>query len=506
MYSRTIVIGNVAAPTATQVYHDLYEALEAGETVGDVGGIDALEGVSKSELVTAPEKAMREAVTSVRSAEQANVVVLGLNSSPTPSFDVLDWNLQLAANAQCAVVFALSGEGLGASMLSQELQGLVARAKKAHAAVAGFVLEGARGVDLPDLGVPIIHAPFTAEEAGSLTGTTATSVTPLSYKADLLVRASSDRKRIVLPESDDQRILQATAELIDQNVAEIILLGDEATVAAKAGELGLDIGAARIVSQDDPELAPKYAAELARLRESKGLTLEQAQELVKQPTYFGTMMVQMGDADGMVSGATHTTADTVRPALQIIKTAPGAGLVSSAFLMLMEDRVLVFADCAVMVSPTADQLAKIAVTTAKTAESFGVDPKVAMLSYSTLGSGAGPTVDIVTEATAEARNLEPTLKVEGPLQFDAAIDPSVAAGKAPDSEVAGAASVLVFPNLDSGNIAYKAIQRTAGAVAVGPVLQGLNKPVNDLSRGALVEDIVNTVAITAIQAQSGENN
>lgn len=506
MYSRLIVVGNAAAPTATEVFQDLKAALERGEVAGDLGAIQATDGLSKADLVTSFDKAMAQAVTSIRSAEEANLVVLGLTTAPTPSFDVLQWNLELAANTACSVVFAVDGEGLGAALVEQEIRVLLGRAQRAHATVAGVVLEGVRGIDLPDFGVPVVHAPLTPENSGALLGVTSTAVTPLAFKANLLARAGADRKRIVLPEAEDDRILYAAAELLEQSVADIILLGEEAAVKARADELNLNIDEARVISTSDEALASKYSAELARLREAKGLTLEDARRMVATPTYFATMMVQMGDADGMVSGATHTTADTIRPAFQIIKTAPGAGLVSSSFLMLMADEVLVFADCAVVVSPNAQQLAQIAVSTAKTAKAFGVDPRVAMLSYSTLGSGSGPSVDTVTEATKTARELDPSLAVEGPIQFDAAVDESVGSAKAPDSPVAGRATVLVFPDLNAGNIGYKAIQRTAGAVAVGPILQGLRKPVNDLSRGALVEDIVNTVAITAIQAQAGEDN
>lgn len=505
MYSRLLVVGNEAAPTANQVYSDLVNALTKGEVASDLGSVDALSGVQKSELVSTPEKAMREAVVSVRSAEEANLVVLGLNASPTPSFPVLEWNLELAANAACSVVFAIDGEGLGSASLGQEMTSLMNRAKAANATVGGFVIDGARGLDLPDLGVPVVFAPFSPEEAAGLLGTTATAVTPLAFKANLLARAASDKKRIVLPESEDDRILRAVAELQEQDVANIILLGDPETVSARADELNLDISAAQVVSVDDPELVNKYAEQLAQIRASKGLTVDQAKEMLKAKSYFATMMVEAGDADGMVAGAIQTTADTIRPALQIIKTAPGVSLVSSAFLMLMPSEVWVFADCAVNVSPDAEQLAQIAVTTAGTAKAFDVEPRVAMISYSTLGSGAGPSVDVVTQATALARELDPSIPVEGPLQFDAAMDEGVAASKAPGSPVAGQATVFVFPDLNTGNTTYKAIQRTAGAVAVGPILQGLRKPVNDLSRGALVEDIVNTVAITAVQAAADAN-
>ena len=327
-------------------------------------------------------------------------------------------------------------------------------------------------------------------------------VTPIMFQAELIERSRSDRKTIVLPEPDDDRVLRAADAIARRGIADLVLLGDETAVRTRAGELGLDISAARVVSTRDPELLEKYAAEFARLRAKKGVTLEQAREKVQDVSYFGTMMVHMGDAAGMVSGAAHTTAHTIVPSFQIIKTKPGTAIVSSVFLMLLADRVLVYGDCAVNPEPTAAELADIAISSAQTARQFGVDPRVAMLSFSTGTSGKGADVDKVREATEIVRGKAPDLAVEGPIQYDAAIDPIVAAKKAPDSVVAGRANVFIFPDLSAGNIGYKAVQRSSGAIAIGPVLQGLNKPVNALSRGALVEDIINTVAITAVQAQN----
>ena len=326
-------------------------------------------------------------------------------------------------------------------------------------------------------------------------------VTPIMFQAELVERARADRRTIVLPDPDDDRILRAADAILRRGISDVVLLGDAASVRARAAELGLDIAAARVASTSDPDLLEKYAAEFARLRAKKGVTLEQAREKIQDVSYFGTMMVHMGDADGMVSGAAHTTAHTIVPSFQIIKTKPGTSIVSSVFLMLLEDRVLVYGDCAVNPDPTAEQLADIAISSAETAKQFGVDPRVAMLSFSTGTSGKGADVDKVREATEIVRSKAPELAVDGPIQYDAAVDPTVAAKKAPDSAVAGRANVLIFPDLSSGNIGYKAVQRSSGAIAIGPVLQGLNKPVNDLSRGALVEDIINTVAITAVQAQ-----
>jgi len=326
-------------------------------------------------------------------------------------------------------------------------------------------------------------------------------VTPLMFEYGLIERARADRKRIVLPEGDDDRILRAASSLIARDVADLTILGDESEIRARATGLGIDIGAAQIISPTDPSYIERFAEEYARLRVHKGVTLSQAADTVTDVSYFGTLMVHLGLADGMVSGATHTTAHTIRPSFEIIKTRPGVEVVSSVFLMALADRVLVYGDCAVIPDPTSTQLADIAISSAETAQQFGIEPRVAMLSYSTGESGTGADVDKVREATALVRERAPELPVDGPIQYDAAADAAVAKAKMPDSAVAGRATVFVFPDLNTGNNTYKAVQRSAGAVAIGPVLQGLNKPINDLSRGALVDDIVNTVAITAIQAQ-----
>jgi phosphate acetyltransferase len=325
--------------------------------------------------------------------------------------------------------------------------------------------------------------------------------TPLMFEHQLMERARSDRKHIVLPEADDDRILTAADILLRRGVADLTLLGDENTVRARGSALGLDLDAARVLSPTDPALVERFAAAYAQARAHKGMTLERAREVVTDVSYFGTMMVHLGLADGMVSGAVHTTAHTIRPALEFVKTRPGVSTVSSVFLMCLADRVLVYGDCAVIPEPTTEQLADIAISSAATARQFGIDPRVAMLSYSTGSSGSGADVEKVRAATALVAERDPELALEGPIQYDAAIDPDVARTKLPGSAVAGHATVFIFPDLNTGNNTYKAVQRSAHAVAVGPVLQGLNRPVNDLSRGALVEDIVNTVAITAVQAQ-----
>ena len=329
-----------------------------------------------------------------------------------------------------------------------------------------------------------------------------TRMTPVMFEFKLIEQAKRHKMRIVLPEGEEERILRAADVITRREVAEVILLGNAEAIATKANALGLDISGARILQ---PQLSPafeSYAQTYYELRKSKGVTLEVARDRMADCTYFGTMMVYKDDADGMVSGSINTTAHTIRPAFEFIKTKPGFSIVSSVFLMCMKDRVLVFGDCAVNPNPTAEQLAEIAINAAHTARVFGIDPRVAMLSYSTGASGKGADVEVVAEATRIAHERAPELLLEGPIQYDAAIDPDVARTKLPHSQVAGKATVFIFPDLNTGNNTYKAVQRAADAIAIGPVLQGLNKPVNDLSRGCLVPDIINTVTITAIQAQA----
>ncbi len=326
-------------------------------------------------------------------------------------------------------------------------------------------------------------------------------VTPKLFLHNLLARAGGDRRRIVLPEGHEDRILRATDILTRRGVVDITLLGEEEAIGSRADILKVDLSAVEILNPSAADRLQEYATTYAELRKHKGVTVEQAVEVMRDPTYFGTMMVYAGHADGMVSGSVNTTAHTIRPAFEFIKTKPGVNLVSSVFFMCLSDRVLVYGDCAVVPNPTAEELAQIAVTSADTAAAFGIEPRVAMLSYATGSSGAGSDVDKVREATRLARESRPDLPIDGPLQYDAAVDAGVARTKLPDSTVAGRATVFIFPDLNTGNNTYKAVQRSADAIAVGPVLQGLRMPVNDLSRGCTVPDIVNTVAITAIQAQ-----
>jgi phosphate acetyltransferase len=328
-----------------------------------------------------------------------------------------------------------------------------------------------------------------------------TVTTPQMFIHRLTLQARSDRKRIVLPEGEDDRILKSAGRVLQRRVADLTILGDEAHIRQRSGELGVDLDGANVIDPRTSDLCEEFAEQYAELRKAKGVNLERAREIMQDVSYFGTMLVYNGVVDGMVSGASHTTAHTVRPALEIIRTVPDVSTVSSIFLMCLPDRVLAYGDCAIVPDPTPEQLADIAISSARTAARFGIDPKVAMLSYSTGDSGTGADVDKVRTATELVRQRDPQLPVEGPIQYDAAIEPSVAATKLRDSPVAGRATVLIFPDLNTGNNTYKAVQRSAGAIAIGPVLQGLRKPVNDLSRGALVDDIVNTIAITAIQAQ-----
>ncbi|GAA2525851.1 phosphate acetyltransferase [Rarobacter incanus] len=331
-------------------------------------------------------------------------------------------------------------------------------------------------------------------------------VTPLMFEYDLLSKARAERKRIVLPEGGDDRILRAASTLLQRQVADLIILGNETQIRGRAADLGLDLSAATFIDPTTSPLLEEFASVYTELRKHKGMTVDRAREIVPDVSYFGTLMVHLGYADGMVSGAAHTTAHTIKPSFEIIKTVPGTSVVSSVFLMCLADRVLAYGDCAVNPDPTAEQLADIAISSAATAKQFGIEPRIAMLSYSTGESGHGADVDKVRAATELVKERRPDLSVEGPIQYDAAVDASVAASKMPGSDVAGRATVFVFPDLNTGNNTYKAVQRSSGAIAIGPVLQGLRKPVNDLSRGALVQDIVNTVAITAIQAQSSRSN
>lgn len=333
----------------------------------------------------------------------------------------------------------------------------------------------------------------------------------MDFMTKMKAQAQKARQTIVLPEGEEERTLQASAKISQEGIADLVLIGNKETISAKAKEMGLDLTGCSFIDPASSDKLDAYAHVFYELRKKKGVTPEQALEIVKDPMYFATMMVQANDAQGMVSGALHTTGDLLRPGLQVIKTAPGVNVVSSFFIMETgseygHEGTLLFADCAVNPMPDADQLASIAISTADTAKNLmGYEPKVAMLSFSTKGSAEHEVVTKVREAVAKANELRPDLAIDGELQADAALVPGVAQQKAPDSSVAGAANVLVFPDLQAGNIGYKLVQRFAKAKAIGPICQGFAKPINDLSRGCSVEDIVNVVAVTAVQAQTNTN-
>jgi phosphate acetyltransferase len=328
-------------------------------------------------------------------------------------------------------------------------------------------------------------------------------ITPRMFQYNLLKQAKKVRKHIVLPEGNDDRIITAAARLVEMDVVDLTILGEKDKIEDKINRLGLklDLDKIKIINPIESEYYKDFSNTLFEIRKNKGLTIDMAEDLIGDVSYFGTMMVYKGLADGMVSGAAHTTQHTIKPALQFIKTKPGVSVVSSIFFMCLEDRVSVFGDCAINPNPTSEQLAEIAISSADSSVNFGMEPKIAMLSYSSGVSGKGEDVDKVRRATEIIREKRPDLKVEGPIQYDAAVDARIGKSKMPDSEVAGCANVLIFPDLNTGNNTYKAVQRETGALAIGPMLQGLNKPVNDLSRGCTVEDIFNTVILTAIQAQ-----
>lgn len=328
-------------------------------------------------------------------------------------------------------------------------------------------------------------------------------VTPRMFQYSLIQKARKEKKRIVLPEGKDSRILTAAARLNTMDLVDVILLGDPITITNKINEMGLNVDFKKltIINPTTDERFEDYVSTFYELRKHKNITLDYARDVMADVSYFGTMMIYKNHADGMVSGATHTTQHTIRPALQFIKTKPGVSLVSSIFFMCLDDRVAVFGDCAINPNPNAEELAAIAISSAESSMAFGIDPRIAMLSYSSGASGKGADVDIVRNATEIVKQKRPDLKIEGPIQYDAAVDMNIGKSKMPDSKVAGQANVLIFPDLNTGNNTYKAVQRETGAMAIGPMLQGLNKPVNDLSRGCTVDDIFNTVVLTAIQAQ-----
>ncbi|WP_435973973.1 phosphate acetyltransferase [Streptomyces sp. Qhu_M48] len=486
----------LAAPTVAQITH----ALGASVILGDDAGLarDALDFVFGGAMLPNFLNALTPGCLVVTPGDRADLVVgaLAAHSAGTPPIaGVLltlderpsDAILTLAAKlAPGTPVVSVPGNSFPTATELFSLEGKLNAATPRKAETALGLFE--RHVDTTDLLKRVSVA-----RSGR--------VTPMMFEHELIEQARADRRRVVLPEGTEERVLRAADVLIRRDVCDLTLLGDVEVIRKKAADLSVDLGDTQLIDPQTSELRDSFAEKYAALRAHKGVTVELAYDVVSDVNYFGTLMVQEGLADGMVSGSVHSTAATIRPAFEIIKTKPDASIVSSVFFMCLADKVLVYGDCAVNPDPNAEQLADIAAQSAATAARFGVDPRIAMLSYSTGTSGSGADVDKVREATKLVREAHPELRIEGPIQYDAAVEPSVAATKLPDSEVAGQATVLIFPDLNTGNNTYKAVQRSAGAVAVGPVLQGLRKPVNDLSRGALVSDIVNTVAITAIQSQ-----
>ncbi|MFI7388532.1 phosphate acetyltransferase [Streptomyces sp. NPDC049813] len=490
----------LSAPTVSQITH----ALGGTVLLGDGAGLarDALDFVFGGAMLPNFLNALTPGCMVVTPGDRADLVVgsLAAHSAGTPPIAgvLLTLNerpgeeiLKLADRlAPGTPVVAVAGGSFPTAAELFALEGKLNAATPRKAETALGLFE--RYVDTAGL-LRTIQAPATDR------------VTPMMFEHKLLERARADKRRVVLPEGTEERVLRAADVLLRRGVCELTLLGPVEQIRKKAADLGVDLADAELIDPQTHELRDRFATAYAQLRAHKGVTVELAHDVVADVNYFGTLMVQEGLADGMVSGSVHSTAATIRPAFEIIKTKPDAAIVSSVFFMCLADKVLVYGDCAVNPDPDARQLADIAMQSAVTADQFGVDPRIAMLSYSTGTSGSGADVDKVREATELVRERRGDLRIEGPIQYDAAVEPSVAATKLPGSQVAGQASVLIFPDLNTGNNTYKAVQRSAGAIAVGPVLQGLRKPVNDLSRGALVQDIVNTVAITAIQAQTPAN-
>lgn len=464
--------------------------------------------------------------------EPEAVVIVGTDKSPIADPQEFAFNAQLAADLQSPVFLAVCTLERNPAQLLATVRACQASVRKAGSTVVGVFVTGCAAeksaetlhelkvLNLPTWTVPPqgvdAHDPASIDAAlklfdrnvpsSELLEAAATDfekpVTAVHFQNSLLHKAKAAGKTIVLPEGEEDRIIRAADFLLARDIVKLIIVGERDGILERAESLGLkNLDKAEFQSIHDEALLQSMTDRLCELRRSKGLTEEQARLTLEDPSYFGTMLVVLGRADGLVSGSVNSTANTVRPALQTIKTKPGASLVSGSFLMCFDTHVAIFADCAINLNPDAQALADIAIQSASTAQAFDMEPRVGMLSYSTLGSGKGPDAQLVEEATRLVHEKAPELSVVGPIQFDAAWSPDVASTKAPGNEVAGHVNVFVFPDLSAGNIAYKAVQRSSGALAVGPVLQGLNKPVNDLSRGATVQDIINTVALTAAQVQ-----
>lgn len=466
----------------------------------------------------------------IEAAQPEAVVIVGTDKSPVNDPALFAFNADVAADLKAPVLLAVCTINRTPEQVRFTVEASTATIEAAGTKVVGVFITGCKDdqpealhAEFADYPVPVWTLPAVdfseegavakASEAFSFNVDTAdllaaidapfeVPTTPYAFQYSLLGKAKADRKTIVLPEGEEDRIIKAADYLLERDVVDLIIVGDENAILARGEELGLkSLSKAKFQAMDDEEVLTPMVAKLCELRAKKGMTEDQARKQLTDASYFGTMLVVLGLADGLVSGSVNSTANTVRPALQVIKTKPGTSLVSGAFLMCFKDHVAVFSDCAINLNPNAEQLAEIAIQSAETAKAFGLEPKVGMLSYSTLGSGKGPDVDLVEAATAIVKDKAPELAVVGSVQFDAAWSPTVAATKAKGDPVAGHVNVFVFPDLCAGNIGYKAVQRSSGALAIGPVLQGLNKPVNDLSRGATVQDIINTIALTAIEAQ-----
>jgi phosphate acetyltransferase len=469
--------------------------------------------------------------TIVDSDAIASVVIVGTDKSPITDPEEFSINAKVAADLQSPVFLAVCTLHRNPAEVLATVKACETSVKESGSQVLGLfvtgcsaqrsaeTLEGLSSLTYPVWTLPpqtvdpeqedSIHSALdlfqqhvpSDELLAAASATWEIPVTPLHFQHSLLRQAKMKHKTIVLPEGEEDRIIQAADFLLARDIVNLIIVGEREAILKRAKELGLShLDKAQFQSPDDEALLSDMTTALCDLRRKKGMTEEQARTTLKDASYFGTMLVVLGKADGLVSGSINSTANTVRPALQAIKTKAGSSLVSGAFLMCFDTHVALFADCAINPNPSAQCLAEIAIQSAQTAQSFDIEPRIGMLSYSTLGSGKGPDVDLVEEATALVHEQAPELEVVGPIQFDAAWSPQVAASKAKGNSVAGHVNVFVFPDLSAGNIAYKAVQRSSGALAVGPVLQGLNKPVNDLSRGAQVADIINTVALTAAQA------
>ena len=452
-------------------------------------------------------------------------VIVASDSTSVFDPDLFRFDASVAADLASPVFLSVCAEGRDSKQILQTIEAQCASVSKEYTKVFGVFVTDCKEDLAKELkedyaqsnnGTPLWTLPSISESEfnkfsdyvkneeiiSALQQPFAAPTTPYAFQYSLLGKAKANKKTIVLPEGEEDRILKAADYLLERDIVNLVIVGERESILARAQELGLkSLSKASFQSMSDEEILSKMISKLCELRAKKGMTEEQAREQLKDASYFGTMLVVLGLADGLVSGSVNSTANTVRPALQVIKTKPGSKLVSGAFIMCFKDHVAVFADCAINLNPDAQQLADIALQSAQTAKAFGLDPKVGMLSYSTLGSGKGPDVDLVEEATKIVKESDPDLKVVGSIQFDAAWSETVAASKAKGNDVAGHVNVFVFPDLCAGNIGYKAVQRSSGALAVGPILQGLNKPVNDLSRGALVQDIINTVALTALEAQ-----